>query len=53
LQPTAAGDLLFLAMAAGDGQPIITEDDELIRKARQVGLPVFRIADYLSAACSR
>jgi len=48
-----AGDLLFLAMAAGDGQALITEDDDLIRKARQAGLPVFRIADYLRAECSR
>jgi predicted nucleic acid-binding protein len=48
-----AGDLLFLAMAAGDSQPLITEDDNLFQKAQQAGVGVFRIADYLTANCSR
>jgi len=41
-----AGDLLFLAMAKADNQPLITEDQGLYDKAREAGVAVFKISEY-------
>ncbi len=48
-----SGDLPFLVMAMVDNVALVTEDDELFRKATQVGVRVFRIAEYLAQECSR
>ena len=51
LPDTRSGDLPFLAMAVVDNQALVTEDDDLFRKAQQAGARVFRIASYLASDC--
>ena len=48
-----SGDFLFLAMASGDNQALVREDDDLFRKAQLAGVRVFRIATYLASECTR
>jgi predicted nucleic acid-binding protein len=43
-----AGDLLFVAMAKGDGSLLITEDTQQYAAAKTIGIEVFRIDEYLS-----
>jgi predicted nucleic acid-binding protein len=42
-----AGDLLFLALARGDGATLITEDIDLHKKAVATGVRCFKIRQYL------
>ena len=51
LPEVRSGDLLFLAMAVGDRQPLVTEDQDLLKKARQAGVSAFTIEEYLNANC--
>jgi predicted nucleic acid-binding protein len=44
-----AGDLIFVAMAKGDGSVLITEDDTQYKKAKEAGVTVYRIKEYLTA----
>ena len=52
LPDVRSGDLLFLAMAIADGQPLITEDQDLLKKARQAGASAFTITEYLTGNCA-
>jgi rRNA-processing protein FCF1 len=42
-----AGDLIYLAMAKADKVPLITEDQGLYDKAREAGVAVFKISEYV------
>lgn len=42
-----AGDSIFLAMAKVDGADLITEDNDLYKKAKVFGVNVYRISEYL------
>ena len=44
-----AGDMIFLALAKGDGSPLVTEDRELLAAAKQAGVEAFTITDFLQA----
>ena len=39
-------------MALVDNIALVTEDDELLRKATQAGARAFRITDYLAQQCT-
>jgi predicted nucleic acid-binding protein len=43
-----AGDLIFAALAKGDGLPLITEDKKLRKLAQAAGIRVFTINEYLA-----
>ncbi len=43
-----AGDLIFLALARADNVPLVTENQQLYDKAREVGVKVFKVGEYLA-----
>lgn len=43
-----AGDLVFVALAKGDGLALITEDEEQRKKAAAYGVSAYRIDEYLA-----
>ena len=42
-----AGDMIFVAMAKGDGKPLITEDEEMYKKAQTFDVEVYKIQEFL------
>lgn len=42
-----AGDLVFAALAKGESLPLVTEDQPFYRKAKEAGILVFTISEYL------
>lgn len=49
LPPIKAGDLIFLALAKGTGAALITEDQQLLRIARECGIIAYTIKEYLES----
>jgi predicted nucleic acid-binding protein len=45
-----AGDMLFVAMAKKDAEPLITEDRRQLERAREAEVTAFTLAEYLSSA---
>ena len=44
-----AGDLIFLALARGDGATLITEDNDLHNKAPLAGVRCFKMRQYIES----
>lgn len=45
-----AGDLVFAALAKGEGLPVVTEDQRFKQDAKSAGIQVFAIRQYLEHA---
>jgi len=45
---TRAGDTLLLSVAYKDKMPLITEDNDLNKKAKELDLEVFSIDEYIN-----
>jgi predicted nucleic acid-binding protein len=45
-----AGDLVFAALAKGEGLPLVTEDESFRKKAQDTGIQVYTTGEYLQYA---
>jgi predicted nucleic acid-binding protein len=43
-----AGDLIFVALAKGDGLDLVTEDVQMYQRSTAAGVPTFKIAEYMN-----